>query len=238
MFLNEDSAIHTEDIERLDDIPKMEASTQGLHCNGTILTKQHVMTTHLLKHSDLRGLLVIDEHTTEELGYVNQLFVDIQSHQVIGGACVSGFLGRTIYDFRWTDINEIEADRILIHWRGDTLLETSTVVDAMIGLEMQTDQGLVVGVISDYCLDPRTGKIIDYAFVADVWRGIQEGSYCFPSHTVVSARHQRLIVKDEAAQAAKPFSEGLQDNLTQLVGAIKENCTQVQADMTFLVEGS
>ncbi len=177
------------------------------------------MTTHLLKHSDLRGLLVVNEHTTEDLGYVNQLFVDVQLHQVIGGTCVSGFLGRTVYDFRWADINAIETDRILINWREDMPLEIAATVDTMIGLELRTDLGRAAGIISDYFLDLRTGKVTDYVFIADVWRSIQNDSYSLPSHAVTSARHRRIVVKDEAVQTAKPFLEGLQNTLTQLVEA-------------------
>ncbi|MDJ0704919.1 MAG: PRC-barrel domain-containing protein [Leptolyngbyaceae cyanobacterium MO_188.B28] len=196
------------------------------------------MTTPLIKRSDLLGRLVIDQQTTEELGHINQLFVDTQSRQVAGISCKSGLLGRTVHLFKWVDINSIGADSVLINWYADASLEPSDAMNTMVDHELWTDSGNKVGGINDYLLNPETGQVTDYLFVSSGWQGLKEGSYRLPSDAVISVGRKRVIVKDEAVQSAEQFSEGLQDKLTQAVEFIKEDYAKTQADMTSLVEGA
>ncbi|MDJ0707964.1 MAG: PRC-barrel domain-containing protein [Leptolyngbyaceae cyanobacterium MO_188.B28] len=196
------------------------------------------MTTSLIKRSNLLGRLVIDQQTTEELGHINQMFVDVKSHQVMGVSCKSGLLGRIAHVFRWADINSIGADSMLINWNADAPLELSDAMNTMVNHELWTDSGNKVGTINDYCLDSETGQVTDYLFVSSGWQGIKEGAYRLPSEAVINVGPKRIIVKDEAVQSAEQFSEGLQDKLTQAVEFIKEDYAKTQADMTSLVEGA
>ena len=196
------------------------------------------MTTPLIKRSDLLGRLVIDQRTTEELGHINQLFVDTQSHQVARVSCKSGLLGRTIHVFNWEDINSIGTDSVLINWNADASLELSDAMNSMVGHELWTDSGNKAGSINDYCLNPETGKVTDYLFVSSGWRGVKEGAYRLPGDAVISVGRRRVIVKVEAVESAEQFSAGLQDKFTQAVEFIKEDYAKTQADMTSLAEGA
>lgn len=196
------------------------------------------MTTSLIKRSDLLGRLVIDQQSTEELGHIDQLFIDIQTHQIAIVKCTSGFLGRMAHTFDWADINNIGTDSVLINWNEENLIEPSAAVNPMIGLEIWADSGNKVGIIKDYCLDSETGKVIDYLFVSGGWRGIQEGLYRLPSSGVVSVGRKRVIAKDEVLQSAEQFSSGLQEKFSQAAEFLKEDYAKTQADMASLLEGA
>lgn len=57
---------------------------------------------------------MIDQQTTKEIGNISQLFVDIQTHQVVQVKCTAGFLAPTISYFGWSDIRSIESDSVLV----------------------------------------------------------------------------------------------------------------------------
>ncbi len=54
-----------------------------------------------IKRSDLINRLVLGYSTTEELGRVKQLWLDVKTHQVRGLTCASGLLGHAKHSFAW-----------------------------------------------------------------------------------------------------------------------------------------
>lgn len=196
------------------------------------------MTTPLIKRSDLLGRLVIDQQSTEELGHIDQLFIDTQTHQVVVVKCTSGFLSRTAHTFSWANVNNIGTDSVLIDWNEDGLIEPSDAINPIIGLELWADSGNKVGIVRDYCLDIETGEVTDYLFISGGWRGIQEGSYRLPSSAVISAGRKRVIAKDEVLKSAEQFSGGLQEKFSHAAEFLKEDYAKTQADMTSLLEGA
>lgn len=194
------------------------------------------MTTPIIKRSDLLGRLVIDQQSTEELGHIDQLFIDVQTQQIAIVKCKSGFLDRTAHTFGWADINSIGTDSVLINWNEKDFTEPSDAISPMIGLELWADSGNKVGIVKDYCLDSETGRIVDYLFASGGWRSIQEGLYCLPGAAVISVGRKRVIAKDEALQSAEPFSGGLQEKFSQVAKFLKEDYDKTQADMASLLE--
>lgn len=160
------------------------------------------MTIPLIKYSDLLNRLVIDQQTTRELGHIHQLFVDAQSHQVMGVSCKSELLGRPERVFEWADIKSIGADSVFIHWNAGRPLELSKGMHLIVGHELWTDSGDKVGDVNDYCVNPETGEVTHYLVVANGWENVKEGSYPLPSDAIISVESKRFIIKDEAVQSA------------------------------------
>jgi uncharacterized protein YrrD len=108
------------------------------------------------------------------------LWLNPQSHQVIGFTCKSGFLGGLKQVFRWEQITTIGTDSIIVN-NTPEVIEPETPIQkiSLIGHEVWTDAGNKVGKIVDYLFNPQTGAIVNYLFVSSGWRGILDGFTCF-----------------------------------------------------------
>lgn len=168
----------------------------------------------IIRQSQLLGRLVMDYDTTEEVGQVDQLWVDVKSSQVRGLTCKSGFWGRDQQRFGWKQLKNIGHDGILVegergkrsHAVGDRIPDLDA-AQPMIGLEVWTDAGDRVGHLVDFCLDIRTGTVTRYLFAAE--RDATEGVYGLPAAALVSAGRKRIMVGAEAVEQAELYADGL-----------------------------
>ncbi|MGD2182213.1 PRC-barrel domain-containing protein [Lusitaniella coriacea] len=199
------------------------------------------MTTQLetpIRGGDLLNRLILDFNTTEEIGRVKQLWLDLATHQAIGLTCKSGFLGRHQRSFTWEQIETIGTDSILVKTEEGVDPEKPESWESVIGHEVWTDAGNKAGILSDYTLDPKTGTVIDYLFVSNGWRGITDGTYQFPRSAIIRMGSKRVIATDAIVQNAKQYAEGLGQKIVQAKELLKEDYAKTQQDLATAMEGT
>jgi len=121
--------------------------------------------TAIIRQGELVGRGLMAYETTEEMGSVMHVLVDVPQAQVVGFAYKApGLMGRQqVAD--WEQLVKIGGDRILIHQPTST--EPSLPLSAaqnMTQLEVWTDGGDLIGHIVDLCFDRSSGKIEQYLF--------------------------------------------------------------------------
>lgn len=192
----------------------------------------------VIQQSKLIGRLILNRDNAEEMGRVNQFWLDISKHRVAAMSCKSGFLGRNVQFFRWEQIEAIGKDSILLSILTEPLTVKPDSADLVVGHELWTDAGNKAGSITDYCLDPQTGVVVAYLFVSNGWQGITDGTYLLLPQAVISLGAKRLIAQAEQVQNAEQFSGGLSEKMAQAAEFLKEDYAQTRRDMAAVVEGS
>ncbi|MBW4495056.1 MAG: PRC-barrel domain-containing protein [Oscillatoria princeps RMCB-10] len=178
----------------------------------------------VIKQSELLNRLVIDRTSTEEVGRADQLWLNPQSHQVVGLSCKSGFMGKNKRSFTWAQIESVGADSIIVNLSagvGDAEKPEGAI--SGIGYEVWTDAGNKVGKIVDYLLVPKTGAVVSYLYSSSGWQGVLEGIYLLLPAAIESAGSKRVIVADAAVQNPQQYAEGLSQKIGQAAEYFKED---------------
>ena len=192
-----------------------------------------------IKCSNLINLLVLDYNTTEEVGRVKQLWLDLKAHQVRGLTCTSGLLGRTKHSLTWEQIETIGIDSILVKMLEETEPEKPEgILDSVAGLEVWTDAGNKAGQLTDYFVDIETGVVVDYLFVSNGWKQLADGMYRLPSQAVLSVGKKRIIVSDSMVQNAQSYGESLSEKIHQASEFFKEDYTRTKEDLASAMQGT
>ena len=143
---------------------------------------------------------MLDYDTTNELGLVDSLLVDISQGQVVGIVCQGPAWQRQRPVYDWRQITNIGADSIVLHTQGAQ--PPSAAAQPMVGLEVWTDMGNCVGQIVDYRFD-RQGTILLYLFT----RPDQSGLYGLFPDAIISAGRKRIMVSAQAIEQADYFAD-------------------------------
>ncbi|HEY9645421.1 MAG TPA: PRC-barrel domain-containing protein, partial [Chroococcidiopsis sp.] len=143
-----------------------------------------------LQYSDLIGRLVLDRSTADELGHVDQLWLDPGNYRVSGFTCKSGVLGHRRRSFHWSQIASLGADGILVQSAAVEPAKPDTIA-AVIGHEVWTDAGSKAGVVKDYQIAMASGQVLSYLFVSNGWRAILDGLYALPPQAILSIGPKR-----------------------------------------------
>jgi uncharacterized protein YrrD len=178
----------------------------------------------MVKHSELLNRLVIDRTSAEEVGRVEQLWLNPQSHQVVGLTCKSGFLGKNKRSFTWAQIESVGADSIIVNLSaavGDA--EKPEQASSAIGREVWTDTGNKVGKIVDYLLVAKTGAVVSYLYSSSGWQGVLEGIYLLLPAAISSFGSKRVMVAEAAVQNPQQYAEGLSQKIGQAAEYFKED---------------
>jgi uncharacterized protein YrrD len=184
-----------------------------------------------VKQSDLPKRLILDSSTTDDLGHVDQLWLDPQAHTVLGLTSISGFWKRKKHAFPWNCIQAIGADSILINRQGmDIEPQKPEQVAPIINHELWTDSGNKAGHIVDYLIDPDTGSVVGYLFRSNGWSGLMEGTYMLPPSAIVSVGHQRVIAQDAAIRNSEQYEKGLDEKIGAMQDFIKEDLQKTKQD--------
>lgn len=192
----------------------------------------------LLKQSELLNRLVLDRHTTEEVGRVTQLWLDWQAHRIAGLTCNSGFLGGKKHHVAWEQVNTIGSDSILVNsLKEETESETLEPPESHIGAEVWTDVGNKVGKLVDYIIEPETGAIVNYLYSSSGWQGIMEGIYTLAPAAVSSVGKKRIIVLEEAVKNSEKYSEGVDERMSQAAKFIRSDYNKTLEHMESLKQG-
>jgi len=193
----------------------------------------------VVKQSEVLNRLVLDRHTAEEVGRVEQLWLNPQSHQVMGLTSRSGFLGNKKRSFTWAQIETIGNDSILVKFdpQGVEPEKPESVV-SLINHEVWTDAGNKAGKIVDYLFVPQTGTVVSYLFVSSGWRGVLDGIYLLPSTAIASTGSKRVLVPDAIVQAPQYYAEGFNQKVTQAAEFLMEDYMKTHSDWEAIKRGA
>ncbi len=186
-----------------------------------------------MRQSQLCDRLVIDVETTETLGQVSQLLVDLKNHQIEGLICKSGFLGTEKIPVPWVQLESIGGDSIIVRQGREGISQRFDEALPLGGQELWTDGGDRVGQLVDYCFDATTGAIIQYLFTAPGWQGLTAGVYSFEPEAVVSAGRKRLMVRHAALEHAPQYEPGLPDRAAEV---LQQDVNQTRQDVQAAVQ--
>jgi uncharacterized protein YrrD len=185
----------------------------------------------LVQHAEVLNRLVLDHSTAEEVGRVDQLWLNPQSHQIEGLTCKSGFLGGKKQWFTWAQIEAIGNDSILVNFTLEEVApEKPESAVSLIGREVWTDAGNKAGKIIDFLFNPQTGAITKYLFVSSGWLGVLNGVYSLSSSAIASVGSKRVIVPDAIVQESQNYTEGLNQKVLQAAEFLKEDLKKTQGD--------
>ncbi|MFB2972471.1 PRC-barrel domain-containing protein [Aerosakkonema sp. BLCC-F183] len=192
----------------------------------------------VIRHSELIDRLVLDRRTAEELGRVNNLWLNPKTNQVEGFTCKSGILGSKKRSFTWAQIQSIGADSIMVNFNSEEFADPQKSEDiySLIGHEVWTEAGNKAGKLVDYLIVPQTGDVVNYLFASSGWRGILNVVYLIALTDIRSIGSKRLIVKNEAVEEPQPYG-GLQEKLGQVAEIFKEDYKKTQAEFQALKRG-
>lgn len=192
-----------------------------------------------IKQSQLLNRLVLDRRTAEEVGRVEQLWLDPQNHQVVGLTCKSGFLGSKKRTFSWAQVETIGIDSVLVNMGPEVVdSEKPESAVALMGHEVWTDAGNKVGKLVDYLLVSQTGAVTYYLFVSSGWRGVLDGLYLLSPTAVISTGSKRVIVADAVVQTPQQYAEGFNQKVTQAAEYLKEDYKKTQSDLEAMRRGA
>lgn len=186
----------------------------------------------IIRQSELINRLVLERGTAEEVGRVEQWWLNSQSHKVEGFTCKSGFLGSKKQVFTWEQITTIGTDSIMVNNMAEVAqTERQSQAVSLIGHEVWTEAGNKAGKIVDYLFDTQTGAVVNYLFVSSGWRGILDGVYLFPVGAIASVGSKRVIIDDAVVQVPQQYAEGLNQKVTQAAELIREDYKKTQEDL-------
>ncbi|MEL7071464.1 MAG: PRC-barrel domain-containing protein [Cyanobacteria bacterium J06581_3] len=123
------------------------------------------MDTAIIRQGELMGQGIMAYETTEEVGRVAHLLVEMKAAKVVGLVYkVPGLMGRK-QALDWDQLVKIGGDRIVIQTEVPEAVESQLSAGQDItDLEVWTDGGDHIGCVVDVCFDQRTGKVQQYLF--------------------------------------------------------------------------
>jgi len=183
------------------------------------------------KRSDLINRLVLNYQTTESVGKLDNILLDLQNHQIKGLTSKSGLLGRERCYFFWNQVETIGKDSILVTYESEVEIKSSESVNTLVGAELWTDSGNKIGAIVDYIINTESGKVITYLFASNGWGGMGGGLYSLSPEDVINLANKRLIVRHEAVENAEQYSKGIGDRINQVTEFIKDDFEQTKKDL-------
>jgi sporulation protein YlmC with PRC-barrel domain/vacuolar-type H+-ATPase subunit H len=191
-----------------------------------------------IRYSQLLNRLVIDLETTEGLGHVDTLLVDLKQSQIEGIVCRTGFLGREKLTFAWAQLENIGEDSLVVRSQTEAGRRQLAAAQPVIGLEIWTDTGNQAGHIADYELNRQTGEVIQYLFALGGMRELTEGLYGLSPDSILSAGRKRMMVTAGAVERAEPATAGLTQKATQATEFLKADYAQTRQDWKSWVQGA
>lgn len=185
------------------------------------------MEAIVIRQGELVGRQIMAYETTEEVGTVEHLLVDVKRAQVIGLVCKPAGLLPRRQSVSWSQLVKIGRDRILIHTEAAPDLVSANeaqlaAAQNMSGLEVWTDGGDRIGQVIDFCLDQATGDVQQYLFapndsVVEAAAEQEDGEavgkplkvYAIAPKAIISAGRKRMMIAEEDAQRAQPYGQPL-----------------------------
>ncbi|MDJ0589111.1 MAG: PRC-barrel domain-containing protein [Pleurocapsa sp. MO_226.B13] len=189
------------------------------------------------RQSELLDRLVLDFDTTEIVGRVKKLWLDVKSNRVKGLTCAHGTFNREKHSFSWDKVVTVGHDSILVKTEEREEVEPES-IDNVIGLKVWTDAGNKVGRLADYCIDTTTGTVTAYLFTSNGWRGIAGGTYILDPDGVITVGSKRIIVAEASIQNAQQYEEGLTQKIQHAKQFVREDIAKSRSDFGVAVRNT
>lgn len=123
------------------------------------------MDAAIIRQGELVGRGMMAYETTEEVGVVEHLLVNVQQAKVVGLTYKTlSLIGRR-QPLDWTQIVKIGKDRIVVQAEiAEAVDSRLSAAQDMTNLEVWTDGGDLIGQVVDICFDQSSGQIEQYLF--------------------------------------------------------------------------
>ncbi|MBE9098084.1 hypothetical protein [Vacuolonema iberomarrocanum] len=188
-----------------------------------------------LQQSELVGRKVLDLNTAEDLGQLQEIWVDPRYHQVLGFSCESGPLGIRRRYFAWTQLESLSDTAMMISQVAGVEPRKPKTAERVLSHDVWTDKGDRVGVVIDYRINQETGDVLDYLFTSDAWGGLASGTYALPAKTVISMNDARLIAPVEVLEAAEVYTGNVAQQAAEF---LQNDFDRTRQDVGSVVSGA
>ena len=165
-----------------------------------------------IRQGELVGKGLMSYETTEELGVVEHLLVDVKrSHTTAIIYKAPGLMSRS-QSVSWKNLVSV-GDRIIIHTQPATDEAELAASQNMTGLEVWTDGGDRIGTLIDLCVEKETGKVQKYLFeLAHEQAEADEPpesvmAYAIEPQMIISAGRKRMMIAEEDAKRSQSHGE-------------------------------
>lgn len=188
-----------------------------------------------LKQSELVGRKVLELNTAEELGQIQDIWVDPRHHQVMGFSCTAGPLGMRRRYFPWAHLEHLGDEAVMVSLVAGIEPQKPQEAERALSHEVWTDTGDRVGVVVDYRINPETGDVLDYLFTTDAWGGLATGTYALPVKGVVSMNDTRLIAWAAALSTAAVYTGSVSQ---QAAAFFRDDLDRTRQDVASVFSGA
>jgi len=176
----------------------------------------------IIRQGELVGKGLMAYETTEEVGSVEHLLVDVKrSHATAITYKPSSLIARK-QSVSWKNLVSI-GDRIIIHTEPATDEAELAASQNMRGLEVWTDGGDRIGTLVDLCIEKETGKVQKYLFTLaradseEDSEGLSESvmAYAIEPQMIISAGRKRMMIAEEDAKRTQSHGELIERSAVQ-----------------------
>ncbi len=189
------------------------------------------MDVAIIRQGELVGRGIMAYETTEEVGAVEHLLVDMQQARVVGLAYKTlGLIGRR-QNLDWAQLVKIGKDRIVVQAEIAEAVESRlSAAQDVTDLEVWTDGGDLIGRVVDLCFDQSSGQVERYLFALKVQEeaveaveaaedsaalygeeeleeAIATSVYAIEPRMIISAGRKRMMIAEEDAQRSQPYHQ-------------------------------
>ncbi len=197
----------------------------------------------VIHFSQLLNRRIIDRSTAEEVGRLDELWLNPTSHHVVGFSSKSGGvlgLGVKKHSFSWEQIYSIGADSILVNINAEVeeAEKSPEISPPIIGHEVLTESGNTAGHLRDYIIATQTGAIVGYLYKSSGWRGAVDGTYVLSPDDITSIGSKRILVGDTAVQEPQAYTDGMNQKLNKVGELLKEDYGKTMGDLRGLIKGA
>ncbi|PZO17023.1 MAG: hypothetical protein DCF25_11765 [Leptolyngbya foveolarum] len=218
------------------------------------------MNSAIIRQGELVGMGLMAYETTEEVGSVDHLLVNVVDAEVVGFACKSGgplggMLGRK-QAVSWSQLVKVGRDRIIIHTAvppSEAIENQLAAAQNVTGLEVWTDGGDCIGQVVDFCLEVGTGKVQQYLFALDLRKDAPDQDsaeageseepesvevFAIAPATIISAGRKRMMIAEEDARRAQPYDQRLTIGTSKAERASDWRSEQLPTDFNDVLQGA
>jgi len=169
----------------------------------------------LIKQSQLIGKLVLDRQTMEEIGKVDRVWLNPHTHRIIGFTSKSGLLGMKKRSFAWQQIYSLGNNILVNNIANEDEWHKPDNSEQILDWELLTEDGNKAGKIEDYLIEPTTGEVISYLFLAIDRGNILTRRFLLAPEGITNIGNNRVLARTIAVETSEPYTEGLNLLLTQ-----------------------
>lgn len=178
-----------------------------------------------IRRSELINLAVIDSQSKEEIGRIDQVWLDVKTHKVVGLTCTRDLFwqsGRREFYFHWTQIEKIATSFTVVNTQRPINFDLSELIDSVACSELFTENKSKIGSIVGYQLDTRTGCVISYLFVFKNSLSLPSGIYQISPRDIISIDYLKVVAFENAIQNAQKYAPSPIEQITSAIEFFKE----------------